>query len=370
MTGLPDSRRYGANAGTSALARLVDEASRGDVVAKAAVRAQVRQQLVASDDAALRAALSHTPSAAAYRCLWDAICSVAESHEAGTDDAPLVARPFAIPVVLVAGARGALRIPGVVPDIAAVHALLEQYGAVGATRNFGLSAELCPLEVLECISPGNVFRWNNAYTSDAPDGIKGASIEVAPGREQAHLRFVLGAGITPAHLPSFLETAANIGTWGAAFTRELARQLAHDGLTLLPLARPPAGLLRAAQAGRCAVIETAFQLFASQALRTFRMAAGEPVVVVSAHRDSRGAEVRVSMSSMFDDTLLEGFCWPLHPLDDFDDVVSFIADLLQACRVGDVRWIPQVFAYDRAGSAPVFISVRELARTTAAAMRH
>jgi hypothetical protein len=122
--------------------------------------------------------------------------------------------------------------------------------------------------------------------------------------------------------------------------------------------------------GRRAAIETAFQLFASQTLRMFRMAAGEPVAVVSAHRDAQGGEVRISMSSMLDDTLLEGFRWPLHPLDDLDEVVSSISGLLQACRVGDARWIQQVLSDDPASSSPAFISARDLARKAVAEMRH
>jgi hypothetical protein len=297
------------------------------------------------------------PSSAAYRKLWCAICAAAEGHDPGERNAGIVARPFAIPVVLVAGARRGLRIPGELADVAEVHALLERQGAVGATRNFGLSAALTPLEALERIPPSLVSRWNRAYTGGAIDGMQGAPIEVAPGREQAHLRFLLGAGITPAHLPSFLETAADIGRWGALFTQTLARQLAQGGLELLPLGRPPAPLLQAAQQGRRAVLETAFQLFASHAIRTCRMTAGEPVVVVSTHREGRAAEVRVSVSSLLDDALLEGFRWPLHPLDELGEIVSSIADLLAGCRVGDVRWIPRVVT--ESVSAAAFVSARD-----------
>jgi hypothetical protein len=367
---LPDPRRYAADAGDNELARLATAAGRGDAAARAVLRAGVREHLESGDDAALRQALARAPSALVYRDLWESICSVAESPGAGSAGTELVARLFAMPVVLVAGARRTACIPGAVPNIGEVQALLEQRGALGATRNFGLSAELCPLEALERISPSHIFRCNRDYCGASTIDIRGAAIEVAAGSEQAHLRFLLGAGITPAHLPSFLETAANIATWGSAFTRAIARQLVQDGLTLLPLARPPAGLLAAAHAGRCAVIETAFQLFVSHTLRAFRTAAGEPIVVVTAHRDACGAEVRVSVSSLLDDALLDGFRWPLHPLDDINAVISSIAGLLRACRVEDVRWMPQVVTTELERAGPAFTSVRELTRTATRAMRH
>jgi hypothetical protein len=316
----------------------------------------------------LREALAQAPSARVYRELWDAICAVAEGQDAGGED--VVARPFAIPVVLVAGARRALEIPGVLPDVSEIHALLAQHGALGATRNFGMSAALCPLEVLERFNPGSVFRWNHAYAGAVPEDISGSPIAVAAGSEQAHLRFLVGAGITPARLPSFTETAGNIGNWGVVFTRTVARQLAQSGLELLPLARPPAGLLRAAHSGRHAVIETAFHLFASHALRNCRMTAGEPVVVLSAHRESAGSEVRVSVSSVLDDALLEGFCWPLHPADDLEAIIAAVAGLLEASRVTDLRVVPEVMSGVHALEAPRFVSARAFDRASSPNRSH
>jgi hypothetical protein len=252
----------------------------------------------------------------------------------------------------------------VLPDISEIHALLEQHGALGATRNFGMSAALCPLEVLERFNPSSVFRWNHAYAGAVPKDISGLPIAVAAGSEQAHLRFLVGAGITPAHLPSFPETAGNIGNWGVAFSRTVARQLAQSGLELLPLARPPAGLLRAAHSGRHAVIETAFHLFASHALRSCRMTAGEPVVVLSAHRESGDAEVRVSVSSVLDDALLEGFCWPLHPADDLEVIIAAVAGLMEASRVKDLRVVPEVVSGKYALDAPRFLSARVFDRAS------
>lgn len=360
----PDPRSYCAAGGEGTLVRLGAAACRGEDAANAALLTQLRCRLDAEDDAPLRRALAEAPSARVYRTLWDAICTVAERGAPGSEDTAIVARPFAIPVVVVGGARRALEIPAALPDVSEIQALLEKHGVLGATRNFGMSAALCSLEVLERVNLCQIFRWNHAYPSAMPEDFEGSPIQLAAGSEKVHLRFLVGASITPAHLPSFLETAANIGNWGSAFTRILARQLAQAGLELLPLARPPSGLLRAAHSGRYAVLETAFHLFASHALRRCRMTAGEPVVVLTAHRERAGAEVRVSVSSVLDDAFLEGFCWPLHPADELDVIIASIVGLLDASRVADLRVVPEVIASRDVLDAPRFLSARAFDRAS------
>jgi hypothetical protein len=185
-------------------------------------------------------------------------------------------------------------------------------------------------------------------------------IAIRAGHEQVHLRFLVGAGITPQDAPSFLETAANIGAWGLPLTGALVRQLAQPALDLLALPRPPVSLLRAAYSGRCAELEAAFNLYASNAVRSFRSTVGDPAAAISAHRlETGGAEVRVSLSSPFDDTLLEGFRWPLHPLDDLDHIVSAAVELLGDCRVRDVR-VPHVVLPEHLRSGRLFLRMNDI----------
>jgi len=125
-------------------------------------------------------------------------------------DESVVARLFVIPLVLVAGAKSKATLADIVPDIGEITALLETHGAVGATRNFGLSNALAPLQTLGRITPSQVYRWTHNFTaSGVPREIEAEAIEVAPGREQVHPRFLIGAGIARRVAPSFLETAAN-----------------------------------------------------------------------------------------------------------------------------------------------------------------
>lgn len=167
----------------------------------------------------------------------------------------------------------------------------------------------------------------------------------------------MGAGVAPAQGLSFVESGSRIGAWGLAVTRALAAQLGQQGLTLLPLPRPPKSLLVAAAAGRFALQETRLSLFASSVLRQLRASVGEPVAVLSVHA---GCDVRVSLSSPFDASVLHGLRWPLGVFDDLTEVAHSILSLLADCRVLDVRVVPGLQPDRDAAGALRFLSIHEL----------
>ncbi len=302
------------------------------------LRAALHAALVAGDDAVITAAMRTAAPATARRVAR----TLATMIDTGGDGVAL--RLFAIPVVIVAGARSQAVLPGALPEVDRIAGLLEQHGAVGVTRNFGLGNALVGAPTLETLSPSALWRAEaDPAGSGVADQLPPEPIAVAPGREQVHLRFLVGAGVTPQHLPSFLESAANIGTWGMPVTRELARQLAVAGVEVLPMPRPPQPLVNAAYVGRRAQLEAALSLFLGNSVRDFRMSVGDPQAVISAHATADGAgELRLSLSSPFDDAMLEGFRWPLHPQDDVDEVARVFARELADCRVTDVCSIARV----------------------------
>ena len=367
---LPDPRRWNGQPDDDPLLRLAHASLAGDRVAQTRLVEMLHECIEQGRDAEIAGALQLAPGPAIYRHLWELACAAADQPQAG--DEPVVARLFAIPVVLVAGAKRKVTIPGIVPDIGEITALLETQGAVGATRNFGLSNALSPLSALERVTLSQAYGWARDFTAaGASRDIGAEAIDVAPGREQVHLRFLVGAGIAAPTAPSFLETAANIGTWGMPLTRALARQLAQPGLDLLPVPRPPTAILKAAHAGRCAQLELAFSLFVSNTVRQFRSMVGDPTIVLSAHLGEAGmAEIRISMSSGLDDTLLEGFRWPLHPLDELEQVASAITDLLRECRIGDVRVVESVCVDDDEPVRMPFIRVADYDRLAREVSRH
>ncbi len=347
MTVLPDPRRYGG----------------GDpMLSLQAVQSALENRYDDEIAKALRAAPSHV----AYVDLWNNVCLAA--HHTGRDaaDADIVARIFALPLVIVTGSRVPASLPGTLPDIAAVKALFEQHGTLGRMRNFGLSNALCSIETLAAVTPGEVYGWTSAAGGVRRE-LAPSDIAIEEPGEKVHLRFLVGAGITPAAEPSIVETASNIGAWGMPLTHLLAAQLAQTGIEILPLPRPPLDLLRASHAGRLAQLETAFSLFASNAVRRFRAGTGDPDAVISTHDDN---ELRVGLSSPFDVAKIEGYRWPLHPLDDIAQIAESMLELLGECRIGQVHCASQVLPGLNTRGYVWFPTARELEAAQTAARPH
>lgn len=356
MTILPDPRRYGAGASGHPFTQLTESE----------LRRELRDAMSHQHDAEISAALGAASSSSAYSKLWHAVCGAAHHIDSATPSGAVVARVFALPLVIVTGSSRTASVAGVIPDIAAVKTVLERHAALGRTRNFGISNALCAYETLEQVKPSEVYVWTQA-AAGAPRELDPSAIEIAEPGEQVHLRFLVGASITPASEPSFVETASNIGAWGMPLTRELAAQLNQPGVEVLPLPRPPLDLLRAAHAGRVAQLEAAFSLFASNAVRRHRSATGDPIAVISAHDDS---ELRVSLSSPFDDTTIDGYRWPLHPLDDIERIVGSITELLGECRVNNVHCAGSVLPARSTRANVWFLTPRDWDDLQPAAARH
>lgn len=319
-------------------------------------RRALRDAFEREGDADVGAALAAAaPSAVDYARLWCDVCDVA--HHARTDeaDAAMVARVFALPLIIVTGSRKPLRIAGVVPDIGAITGLFAQKGVLGKTQNFGIGNALCALETLESVTPAEVYAWTRASGAARRELVPAPLVMDAPG-EEVHLRYLIGAGIAPVSEPAFVETASNVGAWGMALTRLLGSQLAQAGADVLPMARPPSDLLRASHAGRSAQLETACNLFASNAVRRFRSASGDPVAILSTHDNG---ELRLTLSQPFDDAMIDGFRWPLHPLDDLASIAGSMTALLDDCRVGRIEVAPRVLPERNAHGQIWFPAVRE-----------
>jgi hypothetical protein len=313
----------------------------GNAAARAALKLELDALFESGTDGEIRAVLNGAPSPACYRHLQEALAKLVNKPERGET---LIARLFALPLVIVAGARKATRLPDALPDVSAVTALLSEHGVTGADKNVGLGNALVALETLACVGPKLLREWaSRLRTGGAPLELAGTAVTVNTGREQVHLRFLIGASIVPAHVPTFIETGAHVGAWGMPLTKLLVSQLAADGLELLPMARAPKPIFLAGDAGRAAQVELAFTLFLSNAVRDIRRAVGDPSVVLSAHQlEDGGAELRVSLSSPFDEGTLEGFRWPLHPADEVAEIINKINNLLLECQVPDVSTLAGV----------------------------
>ena len=108
---LPDPRRYGS--GDHRFNRL----------SECELRRELRDALIDARDADVAAALRAAPTREAYAHLWQVLCDVAHHMGGERDETAVVARIFALPLVIVTGSRRPASLSGVIPDIAAVKTL-------------------------------------------------------------------------------------------------------------------------------------------------------------------------------------------------------------------------------------------------------
>jgi hypothetical protein len=293
---------------------------------------RLREALEAGNDTRIDQALAEATSQSVRETLTRALVAALDR----ADEAAIVVRVFAIPLLFVAGGRGRAVVPGVVPDVGELQKLFEKHGALGQSKNFGLGNALTTAERLAGVKPSTLYRLTRGLGAEGlrPPHLAPQDIEVASGEERVHLRFLVGAAVAPANAPDFTETAGNIGAWGLPITQALAGQLAQKGLSLLPVPRPPMNLQRALESGRFALREVEFQLFLSNALRRFRARVGDPDATVASCADG---SVRINLGSSFDESLACEHRWPLYPEDELGAVGRSIFGLLSDCRLETVQ---------------------------------
>lgn len=252
------------------------------------------------------------------------------------DDPALHWRFFSIPLLIVTGGLAGATVAGALPEVAALTALFEKHGALGAQKNFALGNALVSVDGMAALKPGVLWRLAQGRNGEStvPLDLTPAPIHVATAAEQVHLRFLNGVSVTAPDAPAFTETAGNIAAWGMPFTSELAAQLGQPGLSFLPIPRPPMAPLQAIEAGLFSHSELGLQLFLSDALRKFRARVGEAKAVVASYADG---SVRTGLSSPFDASLSAEYVWKLQPGDEVAAVANSIFSLLEECRVMDVQ---------------------------------
>lgn len=318
------------------------------------------------DDGAptLAAAIDGAPSVAIARHLWRSLDAVLRSA-ATADGAGLAVTVFALPIVLVTGVEGSVdgaSLSCVLGDTGRLATILGESGALAGGRTIGLADALVAADAIDVARLPRFLAWQrlpDTLTANAPlpeRALAPAPCKVPAGREAVHLRFLVGTSIAGGSGDPF--ASADVGSWGMPLARELARQLATAHVSVLPLPCAPQRLPAAVARGRAAQREVSAQLFASNAIRRLRAAAGEPAAVVSAHRAHDapgGGELRLSLSSPLDPRGAEGFRCPLYVLDRAGDVAAMLVELLRDCRIADIRVVAGVHADRVAGSGlPLF----------------
>ncbi|MEI8034996.1 MAG: hypothetical protein WCH96_05925 [Betaproteobacteria bacterium] len=357
-----DPRSRNDSGQTMPLHVMAQASLKGDVAARAALRLELDALLESGQEDVISALLRQAPSAECYRHIQQFLAKLVNKPEKGET---LIARLFALPLVIVAGAKKRLSVSAVLPDIGAVTALLTEHAVLGGARNVGLGNTLCDAQTLQCLPVRLLREWaTQLRTGGEPLELAGSALDLEPGREHVHLRFLVGATVGPAHVASVLQDNAPVGAWAMPLTRLLAKQLALPDLEILPIPRAPVPLLLAPDVGRLSQLELSLSLFLSNNVRQFRLSVGDPSVVVTSHHiDNVGAECRISLSSPFDESMLEGFRWPIYPQDDFADIKKKIEDLLNDIQLHDVM-SPIEILEDLNGRGGRFWSVRDFEALT------
>lgn len=300
----------------------------------------------------LSVALAMAPSQAAYRELWQTLCSTVEGDEATAGD-----RLFAIPVVLVAGCKEQTVLPGNLPDVQGLLDILSKHGLIADPARVRLLPRLLHADSISALSSAILYTLNrsdDALGSLEIDGLPAAPVVIKG--EAVFLRYLVGAARHVPGQPDAIALGGSVGGWGMPALEWFGNTLKTEGVTLFPIARPPQPLLPALVNGGRARQEVAMQVFASNRIRKLRELSLEPVGIASSHDNG---ELRFTLSAAGDERNWEGFVWPLSPLDSVPQLAQMFADLMADCRVSDVRFVPQVQP-DRQGDTPLFFTADDL----------
>jgi len=307
------------------------------VSTEAALDAELLRHLEAGDDQALAAVLANAQDHAEARVLNDRLRAVIARGNGVASSHCVV---FAIPIVLVAGSRTEITIPGELPRIEAVRQLLIDCNIIAADTDLHLSSRLVERDALLDIKPSTLLQWRNTQELPA-DGLQ-MPLEPAPitfKGDGVYLRYLVGTVIQRQDQPAAIQLNAAPGTWSMALSKLLGEQLANPILTLFPLPRAPQALLAALEDGRHAQQDIRFQVFASNTLRSLRDKGETPVAVLSTHENG---ELRVTLGAEKNGEEWAGFVWPLSTLDRVDLIQQMMVGLLRECHHDDIRIIPEV----------------------------
>ncbi|UXY13929.1 DUF2863 family protein [Chitiniphilus purpureus] len=353
---LPDPRRYPrVNPQNPVIRALMAYLTAPDAATAADKRCALVEQLTsllaAADHYALNGALTQAPSQEAYKALWQVLREVVEQPPPSGAEWNVL---FTIPVILVAGARSPLQLPGRLPEPAAVLALLRQHGVVDADADLLLSPALVHPGDMAAINPALLAQWRDLPYAEAAAAL-GKAVREAPVQlknEGVFLRYLVGLARQRRDGAAPLRLGGQVGAWGMPLAQLIGDALQQEGLTLFAIPRAPQPWLAAQDSARATQLETQLQVAVSNAVRSIRSKRRTPAVVLAAHE---GGELRITFSSQEDGERWEGFVWPLAPLDSVEQIHGFAEALLRECQVDDVRVIDTVQP-DKDGELPFFVT--------------
>ncbi|KAF0814245.1 hypothetical protein IGB42_01144 [Andreprevotia sp. IGB-42] len=352
---LPDPRLYPrVNAQNPVIRALMSYLTESDGHQAAQKRLQLASLLGdligSNDNAGLNAALTQAPSQDAYKVLWELLRETVENPAGGCTRWAI---PFAIPVVLVAGSKGNVTLPGEIDAAVALDAL-KAGGVIAADADVWLSDQLLGPDQLAAVSATQLTRWRDELDSAAA-GLP-RQFELAPlafKDEAVFQRYLVGVAIQQRGAEAAIKLNTQPAQWTLTLAQKLGDALKTNGVTLFPIPRTPLAWLAATEAGRVTQLETRLQVATSNALRSIRSNGQSPVATIASHE---GGEIRITYSIREDKERWEGFVWPLAPLDSAERIRHFAEELFQECRLDDIRVIDAVQPDQDLDGLPFFVT--------------
>ena len=258
--GLPDPRRYGPGDGRDPLVELAASSALGG----RAGNGDAEPAGGSAADAKIRSILERAPTRHPSADMAGADAPDGALRNAGEAVCGCV---FAIPLVIVSGARAAASLPGVLPDVPALD------GRCWATARSGRAGHVGSGKRPARWKPSSGWRPARYSTLEC-DRHPGASLARAGagGRAAGERKPICAScwrGGRPRAAPTIIETGAQIGAWGMPFARALGAAACRCRRGAARVAAGAVGGIAGGARGRCAQLEIAFDLFMSNAISVF-----------------------------------------------------------------------------------------------------
>lgn len=352
---LPDTRPYPTDAVKNELllyAAQIAKPSSGAQLALARehLHAQILGQLQQRHTLGLSVALNMAADAQIYTVLMDAVDAILcaqNEHQA---------QWFAMPIVIVAGAKQAVELAIHTP-VAALCAILERYPAL---RALGRAQWLPQLLKAEDFAQITVQQWfdakeNFTVAQDFALSLPATSLPIPP-EQSVHVVYALGYG--DVHLKTLL--GKNVSEAALPLMQMWQEHLMHDDLTLFtnPLTiNSPLAALADANHMR---LRMALDVFSANVIRDIRLQNQEVAVVMAAQEGGKLLFGFNALGSVL--SIHHIFTWDLSPRENIALVQQDFINLMIDCQVQQIRILREPIALG--GKLPLFERLQEHDYTT------
>lgn len=305
-------------------------------LASESLRAQIHTMLSQNHYLGLSVAMSMAPSAPVYQTLLDTLDDVLRAKS----DTEI--QWVALPVIVVAGTNRDAELTTQTP-VAAINGCLKNYPHTRAiAENVTWLPKLITAEQLSNINAGAWFMVKKdlaAAAAQAQQFTNKARATALPSGSSVHAVFALG------YTDADIQAALNVNLQQAALPLMQAWQegLAQNGVTLfanpLSAATPLQALTQAAHTR----LRMALDIFSANAIRAVRLQSPRVGVVMAAQRGGTLLFGFNATDSQFE-LQQQVFRWPLAPNDSIELIQQNFLDLMQECRVENIRLLHQPIA--------------------------